>query len=233
MTDEFDNAEFAERHYAQTSRELGLSAPELGELVHDVARDIGAAVSDAVTAPRNLDATMAKLRGQRHMIPRAGYELERQKAIDNATALSAQADRQLAAAIEVGREALIARAQPRLAQNREALARQELTLSLGEATGDGAASRAILLAQSGSRECVAALNSPFGETLLQARGVTGQTFTETRSAVRKLAARAALEKGEDPGEIMAARALERLDALGACRGAAGMALHRSIEKAQQ
>ena len=113
------------------------------------------------------------------------------------------------------------------------MARQELALALGEATGDGAASRAILLAQSGSRECVAALNSPFGETLLQARGLTGRTLTETREAVRKIAAHSAAEESADVGEILAGKVLARVDALGAAKGAAGSYVYNAIEKAKR
>ena len=71
------------------------------------------------------------------------------------------------------------------------------------------------------------------ETLLQARGLTGRTLTETREAVRKIAAHSAAEESADVGEILAGKVLARVDALGAAKGAAGSYVYNAIEKAKR
>ncbi len=230
---EFDNGEFALRHCSGTMAELGLNAPELGQAVHDFAGDIQAAVADAVAVPRGLESDTVELNKSRDLRPVAGDRRLRGELIAGATARGKEADRRIAAAIEAGREALTARALPRLAQDREPLARDELRLAFGNSTGDAAAAKAIALAQSGNREIVAALTTNYGRTLLESRGIAGRDLVETFGTIRKVAAHSALEHGTDPGEIMAAKALQKIDALGACRGAAGMALHRAVEKAKR
>jgi hypothetical protein len=232
MTDT-DFGELAENVYSKVSSELALSAPELGQAVHDAAGDFRAAFTDQIAVGRKLEGDVAELRKKRDLLPAAGYRRLRGEAISAAAQFSAQADKSAAAAIESLRERLTDAAQPRLDPAREGLARQETTLALGEAKGDHAAGRAITIAQSGSREAVAALNSPFGETLLQSHGVSGRTLTETRAAIRKLAARMALEKSANVEEILAAKVLERVDSLGAVRGAASSYVIGAIEKARR
>lgn len=232
MTDT-DFGELAENVYSKVSSELALSAPELGQAVHDAAGDFRAAFSDVIASGRKLEADAAELRKKRDLLPAAGFQRLKGEAINSAAELSAEADRRAGRAIETLRERLTDAAQPRLDPARESLARQELALALGEATGDHAAGRAITLAQTGSRECVAVINSDFGATLLQARGVTGRTFGETRATVRKLAARMALEKSANVEEILASKVLERVDALGAAKGAAGSYVYNAIEKAKR
>ena len=230
---EFDFAGLAESLTSKTSAELRLAARELGQPVNDVANDVRAAISDTIGIGRKTEAGTAELRQKWDLLPRAGRQRLQRELVNNATSLLTEADRRTATGIEVLRERLIDRAQPPLEPGREALARQELTLSLGEATGDGASARAITIARTGSRECLAALNSTFGETLLAAHDVTGRSFAETRETIRLMAAQSALEKATDPGEIMASTALQKIDALGACRGAAGSYALRAIDEAKR
>jgi hypothetical protein len=233
MTDEFDNAEFAENHAANTLRELALSSPQLGQAVNDNARDIRAAIADAVAIPRKLEADIAELNKKRDLLPVAGAKRLRGELIAGAVARGKEVDRTIATTIEATRENLVTGALPRVAQDREALARDELRVAFGNSTGDAAAATAIALAQSGNREIVAALSTSFGRTLLESRGLAGRDLAETFATMRKVAAASALKHSTDVGEVLAAKALQKLDALGAARGAAGMALHRAIEKARR
>lgn len=231
--DETDFAELAESVLAKTTRELALSAPELGQGVHDAASDFRAAFSDVIASGRKLEGDVGELRKKRDLLPIAGYQRLKSEAINSAASFSAEADRRAAAAIETLRERLIDVAQPKVEPGREALARQELALALGEAQGNQAVGRAVILAQSGSREAVGVLGGPFGRTLLESRGVSGRDLAEAFSTIRKVAAHSAAAKSANVEEILAAKSLERVDALGACRGAAGSFVYNAIEKAKR
>ena len=92
---------------------------------------------------------------------------------------------------------------------------------VGEAQGSLARQRVWELAQHGSREALAAALTPFGRSLLIARGVTGRDLEETLETVRRYGAATAIERGETPREILSSSILGQLDALGAAKGAAG------------
>jgi hypothetical protein len=110
------------------------------------------------------------------------------------------------------------------------LVRHEAEVALGSATGDAVAAKVIEIATGSNRDVAAVLlNSRFGETLLQARGLTGRDYARTLAQARKIAAVRAVDTGLDAGEVAASIALKKLGKLGAARGSAGIVLKHSLD----
>lgn len=218
----------AENLLTSSMRELAIKTSDMPQAVRDAASDFEAAIGDVLGAGRQAARDLAELRSKKDLIPGPGFERLRQEAIAEAQARSSEADRRAERAIGTLKQELISAALPRLEPSREALARQELALALGEAQGDQAVSRAITLAQNGSAEAIAALTgTSFGRTLLSARGVS--RVDEELARVRLVAAGSAVKRAHSQREVMAGAALERLGTLGAVKGAAGLYVLHAAE----
>jgi hypothetical protein len=225
--------DLAEQLYASTVKELGLGSDLYSPAVHDAAADYKAAVDETVAAGRQLEADAAELYSKRDLIPEACYRRLQREMIAEAEERASGADLRTGAALERLRAAIDQDALPRLDPSREALARQELSLAVGEAQGSAAMSRVVTLAERGSREAAAALFSQFGSSLLEARGLTGRDHAEALQAARDVAAGVAAERGETATEILAGQARQSVGKLGAVKSAAGSYTLRVIEEAEK
>jgi hypothetical protein len=233
MNDDPNLAAVAEEIFSRVSSEASLNSPELGQAVADAWSDARQAIGDPLAVARQLGSDVAELDRKRDLLPDAGWRRLRSEAISQARALGDEADRRAGRAIEALQGELVAAAQPTLDPSREVLARGELEVALGGLTGNLAASRAIELAHTGSRELVAVLGSSFGMTLLQSHGLEGRALTDALASVRQVAAGVAAEHGASVRETLAGKALEKVGGLGAAKGASGTALLFAIDRANR
>lgn len=216
-----DLAAVTRRVLAEQSAAYDQAGTTLPEGVHDAVSDFRAAIDDQLGAADQLAQDTAELQGRRDLLPNAGYQRLRRDAHAEAQQTVLGADRRASDALDRLRLALTDASQPEVKPGRESLARQELALAIGDASGQEAASRALQVAEHGSREAAAVLGSSFGGTLLQSRGLTGQSFTDTISGVRAVVAKVAAKSGGTPRELLAGKLLGAVDGLGAARGASG------------
>lgn len=186
---------------------------ELPQDVLDAAQDLTGALRDAIAAGSQIESDFADLNRRRDLIPRDGYDrlirdAQRDAAEKVKTAQSAaeRSYKQLQASLE---EAAL----PQFKPEREQLARDEAALALSAGNPELAATH---LALYGNREAVAAMLSPWGKTLLLARGVRDP------DRVLKEARKLAVVRAKDEGDSPAAIALrDHLSGLGAAKGSAG------------
>lgn len=184
-----------------------------GRLGSDADPEVKAAADVAASSANSLlavaDGAKAKLaeiahREQRGELPKAGADTLRSEVRTEAESLSREAERQFTAAHKDAQELAVSSALPKVAQDRELLARQEMSLALGDAQGPEVASRVYGLAQGGSDEAVAVLvNSSFGRQALISKGVSNvdELLTQARQVVA--------EKNEATGGTLAS--LEKLE----------------------
>jgi hypothetical protein len=200
-----------------------LSAASLGQASRDAFRDATTAVRDVVAAGDQLDRDLAELDAKRDLLPQAGYSRLRREAEAEGRAREAEADARWRRSVAALRESLEQDAMPTFSPERESLARQELTMLVGDAQGQSAAAAALTVARSASREALAVLlRSPFGRSLLEARGLRGRELDEVLASARTVAAERALEEGASERERAAAAALRRLGEFASARGAASI-----------
>lgn len=206
----------------ETSRELALDSSDQSQQVRDLGRDYRQAVGEILEAGDQLGRDLAELGKKRDLLPAEGYKRLRTEAMTEAEQRHRQADKRAGKLLEQLREQLISDALPKLDPKREALARDELALLIGDAQGNGVAQRLVDLAHTGSREALAvAVGTTFGRSLLETRGLKGRAYVDAIKSVRLVAAANATTKSTSPREIIASATLRSLGGLGAARGAAG------------
>jgi hypothetical protein len=206
-------------------RDVGpvLNSSELSQGARDAYADATRAVRDLVAAGDQRDRDLAELEAKRDLLPQAGYGRLRAELEAEGRAREADADARWNRSTAALRESLEADALPTFEPERESLARDELALLLGDARGPAAAGAALGIARSGSREALAVmLRSPFGRSLLEARGLRGRELEQTLSSARTIAAERTLDEGATERERAAAAALKRLGEFSSVRGAASI-----------
>lgn len=192
---------------------LGSDAPPA---VADHFADAESGVRDALAVAQNTHQKLAELDSQADLVPHAGLVRLRAEAREAAETLGQVAQRRYENAVAAAESALIDSAQPKLASDtREALARQELELALGDASGPEVAGRILGLAKSGSPEVQAILATPYARTALIARRAEG--VDKTLAAARRVVA----VSSTSPEALKAQAGLAKLDAL---KGAASAAI---------
>lgn len=199
--------------------ELELNSRDLPLEVHNAVADAVSPIKDTIDVGRLYESQRADILKDADLRPAAGTQRLLREAKARAEAIATQADRDGERAIEVLRERLTDAAQPTMDWSRESLARQELLIAFEGAKGAGAESVARKIAMYGSREAAAALITPFGRTLLAARGV--KNLDSIFREVRDLNVAAAPGRAATNRELIAAKALTGLAGLGAAKGAAG------------
>jgi soluble cytochrome b562 len=211
----------AERLFEEVSAKYGLSRSDMSAAVRAAVDDARQAVSDAAQAVRQKRRDHAELDAKADLLPQAGLQrlraeidAEEKSLIDSATHRGQRALKELEAA-------LVDAALPKPDKAREALARQELALIVGD--GNGVNERVLSVAQSGSRDAQAALlHGSFGRSLLEARGLSGRSLVEALDAARSIVARSTANRADaTASEMGASRALEGIAGLGAAVGLAG------------
>lgn len=222
-----------EQLIASTVKECSLESALFSAPVHDALNDYRAAVNEPLSAGRQLQADAGELAAKKDLVAEAGYRRLKAEMLREAKGRLAGADLRAGQALERLKAAVDQDALPRVNPAREALARQELALGIGEAKGPEAASRALAISERGSREAVAALLSPFGQALLEARELTGRAHTEAIAACRQVAAVKASELGTTPTEILAGSVRASVGKLGAAKGSAGTYLLNCISEAEK
>jgi hypothetical protein len=230
MSDNTDMGSVTEQIMADASRELALDSTEYPQAVRDAGSDAKQAIGDVLAVVRKTEAEFIDLGRKADLVPVAGLRRLRRELVTSAKELAAEADGRAARALDSLHEALVDAAQPQLDPSREALTRDELRVALGSARGDGAALKALNLAQGPNRELVACLASSYGWTLLESRGVSGVLLAETKATLRKAAAATAAENATTPREIMAGQAIKRVGKLAACRGGASAYLEQVLQR---
>lgn len=207
------------------SAEMGLASDVLPAEVRAAASDFARAIRDKVSAADQLGLDLNELHAKRDLLPEHGANRLRREALADAEAKVADAERRQAEAMKTLRAGLLDAASPQIDKAREALARQELEVAIGNAEGGAARSRAVSIAENGSNEAIAAMLSPFGTTLLQARGVTGRDLEEVLHSAKVIARSKVTERGGTARQLVAAKASTRLDRLASANSAAGSYFH--------
>jgi hypothetical protein len=208
------------------SNELALGSPDLPQSVRDAHSDYRTAISDVISAGRQAERDLTELHEKRDLIPVQGLNRLRQEAVSEAQERAAEADRRAERALERLKTELTAAALPTLDPAREALARDELLVALGDARENRAVARALDIAKSGSTEAVAALFSSYGTATLKARGVADPE--RALAPVRTVAASVAAERGKTMRELIAGAAVTRVGKLAAARGSAGLYVRHAV-----
>jgi hypothetical protein len=186
---------------------------EISRETLDAAQDFKGIYQDALATGRQLEADLADLHGKKDLLPAAGFERLARDARAEADTKVRALDGDGRRAYERMKSGLEADTLPRFDPSREQLARDEAALALS-GPGDPS-SLARDLALNGTEESVAALLSPWGATLLRARGV------ERPDAVLKSVRDVAVQRAIGEGRTTAAQLLRGLGKLGAVMGSAG------------
>lgn len=156
---------------------------DLPQDVLDAAQDLLDACQDQIAAGRQLRRDLDDLNRRRDLIPRDGYQRLVADAKRDARSKVDDADTAAKRALTRLEESLFEAALPKFQPEREQLARDECALALSN--GDPQAA-ALGLADHGNDEALAALLSPWGRTLLEARGVRNvdRMLADVRTVVR-------------------------------------------------
>jgi hypothetical protein len=193
---------------------------EISQAAFDAAQDYRGAVQDMLVADRGLEADLAELEARRDLIPADGYKRLTAKALADAKAKLSTAQTAADLSYKALEQALTDEALPKFEPAREQLARDEAALALSTG-GQNAENAALTFASQGNPEAVAALLSPWGTTLLRARGVRNPERVQRE--VRRIAAQTATARSDST----AARLLrEHYYGAGAAKGAAGSTVRR-------
>jgi hypothetical protein len=164
---------------------LGDSAdPEVRAAANVAAQSANSLLAIADTAKGKLSEIAH--REERGELPKAGADTLRSEVRDEVESLAREAQRTFEQAHSDAQELAVISALPEVAQDREILARQEMSLALGDSEGPEAVSRVFGLANGGSDEAVAVLvNTSFGRQSLISRGVrdVDETLTQARQIV--------------------------------------------------
>jgi hypothetical protein len=204
--------------------------------VADAARDFEQYAMDNLAAAGQQDRDAAELESRKLYMPHEG----RAELLNQSCAEAEQRGRNNDAgaerawsAIEAG---LIQQALPSPPRDpgAQSLVRQELQVALDGATGPEFAARMVRIASGPNRDMAAVLlNSSYGLTLAESRGLTGRAQAEAFTAARRAAAAAALQHGTGVGELVAGAALKKIGRLAACRSISGSILSQSVSRARQ
>jgi hypothetical protein len=135
----------------------------------DAAQDLVGAARDVIAVGRQHETDIADIERRRDLLPADGYARLRKDANADAIAKGAEAQRATDQAYERLEDELFKAAMPKFSPEREQLARDEAHLAISVGNSPEAAARDLCM--SGNDEAVAALLSPWGDTLLKARGV--------------------------------------------------------------
>jgi hypothetical protein len=213
-----------------TDRFGGLAQESLAEAsLHDASvealdshSDAFNAVQDTLAVTSALEEKLAELSENKVYLPQAGYDKLRREAIEEAKALTGQAQRRFTQSYQAAESAILDSALAKLSTDREALARSELQVAVGDATGPEAKSRILGVAKSGSAEAQAVLGTPFAKTYLISKGVSN--VDRLLADARKIIART----GASPEAQRAAAGLDRLAKLGGAQAAAQAAFRHAF-----
>jgi hypothetical protein len=190
--------------------ELATEALKTSQLDSSVPPEVAAAAEDGATAVSAVlaiaGAAKEKLahwteQQKQGLVPAEGALIQRQQVRDKALQLARDADRSFNAAHDAAVEAVTTAALPKLPENRELLARQELDVVLGGAEGSSAKARILAAAQNGSDDVRAILATPYARQRLISAGVS--SVDDTLSTLKRViastdkAAQANLEKLEN------------------------------------
>jgi hypothetical protein len=164
----------------------------------------------ALAASAQLDADLHELASKRDLIPDAGLaRLEREARAEAAEKSQAalHAARQTAEAIK---RAGLGGGPPQIDPARELLGRGELEMLVGDGDPVQISTRVAQLAERGSRDAISVLNSPYGRSLLETKGLEGRDLDETLASARLVVAQTAVD---NPGrhtepELTAAQLLK-------------------------
>jgi hypothetical protein len=146
---------------------------------------------------------------QRGLLPKAGADTLRSEVTAQVREIANQASDQFDSAYNDAVDLAVTAALPTVALEREALARQEMALALGDAQGPEATARALGLLQGGSDEAKAVLlTTSYGRQALISKGVSNVDgfLNESRQTVasQDLAVGSVLAKLEKLGTAMEA-----------------------------
>lgn len=190
----------------------------------DAYGDAQEAVLAITSAAMQLEEKKADLAKKRDLLPKEGAARLRREANQEAQAVAGEATQAFTKAMGQVEDALLQSALPTLkSDNREALARQELEVALGDAQGADAASRLLGVAKSGSAEAQAVLGTPFARTALIARSVPN--VDEKLRSARTVVA----ETSGSPEAVSAREGLEKVQNLRASCQAMNASLRWTVE----
>lgn len=201
--------------------------------VHERFADFVVGVSGQLGAAAQLESDLRDLNAKADLVPAHGLARLRNEATGQATAAHERGVRQAQEAAAGIRAALAEAALPTLKPEREAPARQELALLLGNASGPRAQKAVTAIVQNASPEVIACLLSPFGKSLLATRGVSGRDYDETIGYAKTLTVKLAATKGETARERKAAALHEQVAQLEAAIGGAGTHFQTKLRPARQ
>lgn len=201
--------------------------------VRAIVGDYHRAAREAIASGEQLRADRAELASKADLIlPAGAARLEREaraEASHNAkTALNGARSQ-----VEILRRAAMLETLPKVDKERELLGRSELDLVLGTGSPEQLLARVHDVAQSGSRDSVAALLSPFGASILKAKGLTGADLDGALQSARKVVVETAAEKDwHTESELRSARLYKTAGELDAGIASVSWALgHIGIERA--
>ena len=188
----------------------------------DSYRDAASAVREILEASASLEGKLRDIAAQHAsgFLTKQARDAYTREAIEAGQALHDDAKRRIDRGVEAAEQLILTSALPKIASDsREALARDELNVALGDATGPGAASRLLQLATTGSPEVQAVLNTPYARTALVARQVPN-----VDRLLRDIKVTVA-HSGSTPESVKASEALEKLSNLPNAQVAASRAFH--------
>jgi hypothetical protein len=183
-------------------------------------------INEALAASAQLDNDRAELAAKHDLLPAAGAARLAREAQAEAEARASTALSNARQSTEVLRRAGLLGAQPQVDKDREALARAELAMIVGEGTPDQLALRVAQVASTGSRDAVSVLGSDYGRALLSTKGLEGRDLEAALDSAKRIIVESALD---NPGrhteaELKAAQLYHATGELDAAVGAASFAL---------
>jgi hypothetical protein len=198
---------------------------EYGVEVKDSHSDAVAGINNLLTIAEAAEVQQDYWLDQLHqgLVPAAGVTRKIAQARDAASSQAAAELRAANAAIDKAEASLLRSALPQLASDsREQLARHELDTGLGDAQGGQAVQRIMAMAQHGSPEVQAVLNTSYARTALIARSVANVDRVLSDSA------HIAAMTGKSLEAQAARLGLEQLTSLRKARDTAAMALSQTL-----
>lgn len=212
---------------AETLQEATLRDGQVSIDAVDASRDAHAGINDLLKVAGDLQSTLATLDEQKPLMVRNLYDQKRAEAIDAANRLSLEAQQRVQRAATQAEDAVLTGALPKLASDsREALARQELDLALGDVRGSAVSGRVLGIAKSGSAEVQGVLATPYARTALIARGVSDvdRVLRDAKVAVA--------HSGTTPEALKAADGLARLGKLTQASAMAAAAVRHALPQSR-
>lgn len=211
---------------ALTDSLAGIDMNEHENYVRELVGAYRGHVREALAAGAQLEADRAELRSKSDLIPPAGAQRLEREAHAEATDRAKSAMDKARASVENLRRAALLDAQPKPDKEREGLGRDELNMIVGSGSPAELMTRVHRVASTGSRDAVAALMSPFGRSLLYARGLAGSDLDGALASARKVVVESAETNASrhTAGEIRAARLYAATGGMDGAVAAASFAL---------